>query len=77
MYIYNINNPLPSDIQYADIDDALDWRGVQLRRYRKSLEFTRAAVARWKQEKIEFVVQLGDIIDGKVGQQRRERWSSR
>ena len=55
-----------SDIQYADIEDAMNFSKTEHRGYRDSLENTKKAVAYWNQQHPvpSFVVQLGDIIDG-------------
>lgn len=61
---------LITDIQYADIKDGSSYDGIRLRLYRSSLERTKRAVAHWKQleeetgRKVQFMLQLGDIIDG-------------
>jgi len=54
-----------SDVQYADIDDAWNFRGTELRRYRSSLEVLRSAIEDWRQEvpRLDFIVDLGDMID--------------
>jgi len=57
---------LISDIQYANIDDAHDHGGFELRTYAASLEHTRHAVRRWRALRPHpaCVLQLGDLIDG-------------
>mmetsp|Transcript_76125 Transcript_76125/g.181145 ORF Transcript_76125/g.181145 Transcript_76125/m.181145 type:complete len:442 (-) Transcript_76125:219-1544(-) len=54
-----------SDVQFADIDDAWNFRGTELRRYRSSLEVLRSAIQDWRQEGagLDFIVDLGDMID--------------
>ena len=47
-----------TDIQYADKDTAGQ------REYRKSLEKLQACVAELRSEKLAFVIQLGDLVDG-------------
>ena len=56
-----------ADIQFVDAEDGTDFTGVQVRRYRNSLEVLKIAVKRWSEgEGVEFVAQLGDIIDVKA-----------
>eukprot|EP00092_Neocalanus_flemingeri_P015214 GFUD01016436.1.p1 GENE.GFUD01016436.1~~GFUD01016436.1.p1 ORF type:complete len:334 (+),score=80.57 GFUD01016436.1:57-1004(+) len=56
-----------ADIQYVDADDATDFTGKQKRRYRNSLEVVKKAVKSWNTgEGVDFVAQLGDLIDGKA-----------
>jgi 3',5'-cyclic AMP phosphodiesterase CpdA len=47
-----------ADIQYADKDPAGQ------REYRKSMDKLQACVADLRSEKLEFVIQLGDLVDG-------------
>ncbi|XP_046582828.1 manganese-dependent ADP-ribose/CDP-alcohol diphosphatase-like [Haliotis rubra] len=56
-----------TDIQYADIDDSYNFHGTRQRYYRNSLNLLKNAVNYWRdcQPKVDFVLQLGDIIDGK------------
>lgn len=53
-----------ADIQYCDCDDATNFAGTEHRKYRDTLRQTELAVASWNQAKVNFVVQLGDLIDG-------------
>ena len=53
-----------ADIQYCDCDDAPDFEGNEIRRYRPALSQARDAVRLWNSRAVAFVVQLGDIIDG-------------
>lgn len=56
-----------ADIQYADHDDATDFSGNQNRYYRNSLEIVKRAATEWRDMyKVEFIAQLGDIIDSKA-----------
>ena len=56
-----------ADIQYVDAEDATDFTGKQNRSYRNSLEVLKKAVEVWSDgEGVEFVAQLGDLIDGKA-----------
>lgn len=58
-----------ADVQYADLDDGYNYSQTRKRYYRTSLQLLRNAVESWSQSKTtgvkpEFVLQLGDIIDG-------------
>ncbi|XP_070783414.1 manganese-dependent ADP-ribose/CDP-alcohol diphosphatase isoform X2 [Enoplosus armatus] len=53
-----------ADIQYADIDDGLNYVRTRRRYYRSSLRLLRNAQESWSAVKPDFIVQLGDIIDG-------------
>lgn len=55
-----------ADIQFADAEDGYDFGGCRRRYYRNSLRLLREAVRAWAAESppIDFVVQLGDSIDG-------------
>mmetsp|Transcript_22905 Transcript_22905/g.29665 ORF Transcript_22905/g.29665 Transcript_22905/m.29665 type:complete len:259 (-) Transcript_22905:6-782(-) len=54
-----------ADIQYADVDDAENFAKTEKRFYRGSLEGASQAVKRWSNENdIQFIAQLGDLIDG-------------
>lgn len=53
-----------ADIQYCDCDDASNFAGTEIRAYRGSLSQTAQAVAHWNACGVDFVVQLGDLIDG-------------
>lgn len=55
-----------ADIQYADIDDGLNFSKTRTRYYRNSLKLLRSAIQDWKEERVNpsFILQLGDIIDG-------------
>jgi len=55
-----------ADIQYADADDAYDFSGKQKRSYRNSLEIVKKAATVWRENGVEFVAQLGDIIDSRA-----------
>jgi len=64
---------LISDTQYVDADDGSNFGGTRIRRYRHSLQILKRAVASWNQlhadgKPLSFVVQLGDLIDGKCKQ---------
>ncbi|XP_074410954.1 manganese-dependent ADP-ribose/CDP-alcohol diphosphatase isoform X2 [Zonotrichia albicollis] len=55
-----------ADIQFADAEDGYDFGGCRRRYYRHSLRLLREAVWEWAAESppINFVLQLGDSIDG-------------
>lgn len=55
-----------ADIQYADLDDGYDFLGTRKRYYKQSLHHLQCAVEYWNgmETQLEFVLQLGDIIDG-------------
>jgi manganese-dependent ADP-ribose/CDP-alcohol diphosphatase len=61
---------LITDIQYADANDALNYRKDKVRYYRNSINLVREAVEKWhenfNENKFKFIIQLGDIIDGKA-----------
>jgi len=57
---------LIADVQYVDDDDAYNYNKTRLRQYRQSLEHMRSAVDHWREvDKVDRVIQLGDLIDGK------------
>jgi len=55
-----------ADVQYADIDDGMDYYCTVHRYYRRTLELVSAAVRDWSggSTRAEFILQLGDLIDG-------------
>ena len=55
-----------ADIQYADIEDAMNFAKTEHRAYRNALLETKRAVSHWKSMSPRplFVAQLGDLIDG-------------
>lgn len=55
-----------SDVQYADCNDRLPVHTSKTRYYRNSLTLTKDAVSEWTDnDDIKFILQLGDLIDGK------------
>lgn len=58
-----------TDIQYADVDDGMNYDKTRHRYYRNSLKLVSEAVQNWRQHEIDnqcqlqFLLQLGDIID--------------
>lgn len=55
---------LLTDIQYCDCPDAENFAKTEMRRYRGCLDGARSAAARFREERVAFVAQLGDLIDG-------------
>nr|XP_039253366.1 manganese-dependent ADP-ribose/CDP-alcohol diphosphatase-like [Styela clava] len=56
---------LIADVQYADIDDGMNYSKTRHRYYRKGLQCLQHAIKYWNtSEQTCFVLQLGDIIDG-------------
>lgn len=55
-----------ADIQYADIDDGYNYTRTRRRYYRSSLQLLRKAQDSWAEAAVQpdFILQLGDIIDG-------------
>ncbi|TNN81573.1 Manganese-dependent ADP-ribose/CDP-alcohol diphosphatase [Liparis tanakae] len=55
-----------ADIQYADIDDGHNYTRTRRRYYRSGLQLLRNAQTRWSEAAVkpEFILQLGDLIDG-------------
>ena len=57
-----------ADVQYCDIDDARNFAGTEIRFYRGSLEGARRAARGFEAARqgrgLDFVAQLGDLIDG-------------
>lgn len=55
-----------ADIQYADIDDGYNYSQTRMRYYRSSLQLLRNAQESWSESAVkpDFILQLGDIIDG-------------
>uniref|UniRef100_A0A8C0H8Q5 ADP-ribose/CDP-alcohol diphosphatase, manganese dependent n=1 Tax=Chelonoidis abingdonii TaxID=106734 RepID=A0A8C0H8Q5_CHEAB len=62
-----------ADIQYADLEDGYNFWGSRRRYYRHSLNLLQSAVDEWNKEnsQLEFVLQLGDIIDGFNAQHKK------
>jgi len=55
---------LIADIQHAPIPDGYSYSGVP-RYYRHALDAARHAARHFQEERVDFVVNLGDIVDGK------------
>ncbi|XP_061175225.1 manganese-dependent ADP-ribose/CDP-alcohol diphosphatase-like [Saccostrea echinata] len=62
---------LIADVQYADSDNGFNFSRTNERFYRRSLTLLKEAVYVWKKEKIDSVLQLGDIIDGKCFSEKK------
>ena len=57
-----------ADVQYADVEDGYNFTRTSLRYYRTALKMLGQAVDSWNTDKLvcpQFVLQLGDAIDGK------------
>ena len=56
-----------ADAHYADVDDGWNHMRTRKRCYRRSLSLVKTAVSDWlsKPVGVSFVLQLGDLIDGK------------
>ena len=61
-----------ADVQYADEDDAYNFAKTSKRYYRSTLDKLEKAVEEWNSTDISFVLQVGDLIDGKC-----EKYSER
>ena len=63
-----------ADIQYADSDDALNFQGTHMRRYKQSLDIFQKAVTSWNSipDKIACAICLGDQLDGKTASTRTQ-----
>ena len=59
-----------TDIQYAPIPNGTSYNGTP-RYYRHALSAAKYAASHFEQEKVQCVLNLGDIIDGKCGDVRR------
>ncbi|XP_041670821.1 manganese-dependent ADP-ribose/CDP-alcohol diphosphatase isoform X2 [Cheilinus undulatus] len=55
-----------ADIQYADMDDGFNFTRTRRRYYRSSLKLLKNALKSWGESAVkpDFILQLGDIIDG-------------
>jgi len=53
-----------ADIQHADIDDGYNFHRTFMRFYRHALQKLKDAIQVWNESKVDFAVQLGDVIDG-------------
>jgi len=57
-----------ADIQYADVEDGSNFDGSEIRRFRESLNCVKRAGKHFQNVGVDLVLQLGDILDGKSGQ---------
>lgn len=56
-----------ADIQHANANDAMNFQGTKLRRYRSSLDIYKQAVVTWERNyQVDFSLILGDTIDGRA-----------
>ena len=53
-----------ADVQWADVEDGFNFQRTTRRCYRGALETLRHAVDWWRTSELDFVAQLGDLIDG-------------
>ena len=57
-----------ADVQYADVEDGYNFAMTNRRYYRTALDMLQKAIESWTQNKVlkpAFLLQLGDVIDGK------------
>jgi manganese-dependent ADP-ribose/CDP-alcohol diphosphatase len=57
-----------TDIHYADSDDCSNYEGTRQRSFRRSSQLVETAVTEWsaiQDSPVDFVLQLGDLIDGR------------
>lgn len=67
----NISNKEPlmkigvvADVQHADIDNDYNYHKTFMRFYRHSIEKFKEVVNVWNESKVDFSIQLGDVVDG-------------
>ena len=53
-----------ADVQYCDITNGWNFTRTKERCYRAALNALRQAVPVWNEASVDFIIQLGDIIDG-------------
>ncbi|MEQ2194924.1 hypothetical protein XENOCAPTIV_004773 [Xenoophorus captivus] len=55
-----------ADVQYADLDDGFNFTRTRKRYYRSSLQLLKNALKSWSESAVkpDFILQLGDLIDG-------------
>ena len=53
-----------SDVQYGNVDDRMNFEGSTMRYYRNALKLLEEAVSFWKKSEPDFVLQLGDLVEG-------------
>jgi manganese-dependent ADP-ribose/CDP-alcohol diphosphatase len=57
-----------ADVQWADVEDGYNYARTSKRCYRGALGVLRSAIDFWQPLKLDFVAQLGDLIDGQNAQ---------
>jgi len=59
--------------KYADIEDGWDFHKTRKRKYRNTLTNLKEASTEWKKHgNLSFILQLGDLLDGKCAQTKQE-----
>jgi len=60
-----------ADIQYADVDNDMNFEKTKVRYFRRSIQLVKTAVVDWLAgpKNIQFILQLGDLIDGRNANQ--------
>lgn len=53
-----------ADVQYANIPDAYDYSGTNLRKHSQTSKNLRQCVDLWKQENVDLIIDLGDLVEG-------------
>ena len=53
-----------ADVQYANTNNRDNYHKTQMRYYRTAIDRLKDAVKSWNENKVDFGVQLGDLIDG-------------
>jgi manganese-dependent ADP-ribose/CDP-alcohol diphosphatase len=70
---------LLTDIQYAEVENTLNYRKDRMRYYKNGINLIRQAVQYWhenmEENNFKFIIQLGDILDGKFVQNRENALS--
>eukprot|EP00397_Hematodinium_sp_SG-2012_P049426 GEMP01056999.1.p1 GENE.GEMP01056999.1~~GEMP01056999.1.p1 ORF type:complete len:324 (+),score=66.26 GEMP01056999.1:112-1083(+) len=56
---------LIADVQYADVEDGTDFCGHEIRYFRNALNVARNAGSFFREQNVDFMINLGDIIDGR------------
>ena len=63
-----------TDVQYAEIENTLNYRKDRMRYYKNGINLIRQAVQYWheniEENNFKFIIQLGDILDGKFVKDR-------
>ena len=53
-----------ADVQHADIENNYNYHKTYMRFYRHAIEKFKEAVKVWNESKVDFSIQLGDVLDG-------------